>query len=266
MNHFGYPPSDPIQHTSYDPTGYFTADGQYCLPLGSQHQQNLVSDPSGYLRSDASFDHYETVTQHSNLPIPPSSGSSELGNALVEISSPKPQPMSRASITLPSLPLPSHPAIKLEPSEGAIGLNPVKTEYGVPHSGQSFSPMTPLDSPSLTSDHAPYTKEEDQEQHHVGASSMPRASTPLRGHGSMRRRQHPLDSFRMVEDPAAYPGFASSTKVRSYLTIACTCSSTYRGTRRHRPFLFLALTHTPPVRRRTRRRSRPPIRERPRRA
>jgi hypothetical protein len=266
VTHFEYPPSDPnpFHHTTYDHPTYFSADGQYCMPLGSQHQQNLVSDHAGYLRCDDSFDHYETVTQHPILPIPPSSGSSELGNALVEISPPEPQPMSRASITLPSLPLPSQPAPKHDPSEGAIGPNPVKTEYGVTASGQPFSPMTPLDSPSLTSDHGPYIKEEIQDQFHVG-SSMPRASTPLHGHSSLRQRQHTHDSFRMVQDPAAYPGFASSAKVRSYLMIAYTCSSIYRGTRRHRPSLFLDLTRiplvvvSPPL---SRRRSRLPIRER----
>ena len=265
LGHFEYPPSDPnsFHHpTSYDTSGYFTTDG-YGLPLGGQHQQNLVSDPSCYLRCDGSFDHYGNVTQHPILPIPSSSGSSELGNALVEISSAEPQPTSRASIALPSLPLPSQPIPKHEPCEGTIGLNPIKAEYGATASGQPFSPMTPLDSPSLTGDHSPYIKEEDQEQH-VGTSSMRRASTPLHGHGSLRHR-HTHD-FRLVEDPTAYPGFA---KVRSCLTITYTCSSTYRGTRRHRAYLFPALTHIPlgdVSPRRNRRRSRHPIRERLRRA
>ena len=214
MTHFEYPPSDPTHFhhtTTYDHSGYVNADGQYGLPLGSQHQQNLVSDPSVYLRD--SFDHYETVT-HPALPIPPSSGSSELGNALVEISAPEPHSTSRAPISLPSLPPSSQPAPKLEPSEVTIGLNPVKNEYGATASGQPFSPMTPLGSPSLAGDHAPYTKEEDQEPLHVGPSSMPRASTPLHGHSSLRHRPHTLDSFRLVPDPTAYPGFAPSTKVR----------------------------------------------------
>jgi hypothetical protein len=232
--YFEYAPTHHTAHIPYDPTGYFTTDGQYCLPLGSQLQQNLVSDRSDYLRSGAPLDHYETVTQHPNLPIP-SSSFSELGSALVEISSPKPQPMSHASITLPRLPLPSQPAPKHDPSEGAI-VNPVKTECGVFHSSQSFSPVTPLDNPSIT----PYTK--DQEQLHVGASLMPRASTPL---CSLP------ESFLMVKDPAAYPAFL--TKVRSYLTIGYTCSSIYRATRCHCPSLFLALTHIPLARRRTRR-------------
>ena len=263
MTHFEYPPSDPnpFQHTTYDhTTGYFAADGQYCMPLGSQHQQNLVSDHAGYLRCDDSFDHYETVTQHPILPIPPSSGSSELGNALVEISPPEPQPMSRASIALPSLPLPSQPAPKHDPSEGAVG-HPVKTEYGTTASGQPFSSMAPLGSPSLTSDHAPYIKEEVQD-HFL---SMPRSSTPHHGHSSLRHRQHTQESFRLVQDPAAYPGFASSAKVRPYLMIAYTYSPIYRGTRRHRPSLFLYITRillavvSRPL---SRRRSRLPIRER----
>ena len=80
---------------TYDhPTRYLTADDQYFMLLGSQHQQNPVWDHAGYLYCD------ETVTQHPILPIPPSSGSSELGNALVEISPTEPQPMSRASIAL----------------------------------------------------------------------------------------------------------------------------------------------------------------------
>ena len=258
MTQFEYPPSDPnsFHHTTYDTTGYFMGEDQYCLPLGSQHQQNLVSDPSSYLRGDGSFDHYGTVTQHPIHPIPPSSGSSELGNALVEISSAEPQPTSRTSIALPSLPLPSQPATKHEPCEGTIGLNPVKTEYGV----TAFSPMTPLDS---TGDHSPYIKEEDDEQSHVGTPSMRRASTPLHGHGSLCHR-HSHEPFRVVEDPTAYPGFASSTKVRSCLTIAYTCSSTYRGTR-HRAYLFQALSHIPLAcvsTRRSRRRSRLPIQER----
>jgi len=206
VTQFEYPPSD--SHTfhhpaTYDTTGYFTAEGQYCMPPGSQHQQNLVSDPSSYLRCDGSFDHYGTVTQHPILPVPPSSGSSELGNALVEIPSAEPQPTSRTSIALPSLPLPSQPATKHEPCEGLIGLNPIKTEYGV----TAFSPMTPLDS---TGDHVPFIKEEDDEQAHVGTSSMRRDSTPLHGHGSLCHRH--THEFRVMEDPTAYPGFASTTK------------------------------------------------------
>jgi len=214
VTRYEYPPSDPppFHHTTYDPTGYFTADGHYCPPLDGQHQQSLVSDPSGYLRCDDSFDHYDAVTQHSVLSIPPSSSSSELGNALVEIRPPEPQ-QGRASIALPTLPLSSHAAPKHDSSETAVGLISVKAEYGAAAGGQSFSPMTPLNSPSLTSDHAPpYIKEEEQEQHHVGNSSMPRPSSPLHGHGSLRHRQRTLDSFRVVQDPAAYPEFAPSTK------------------------------------------------------
>lgn len=173
----------------------------------------MVSDHSAYLRCGDSFDHYESVTQHPVLPIPPSSSSSELGNALVEISNPEPQSTSRSSISLPSLP--SQPAPKREPSEGVIGLNPVKTEYGATPSGQPFSPMASLGSPSLTGDHAPY-KEEDQEPLHVGASSMPRTSTPLHGHNSLRHRPHTHHSFSLVQDPTAFPGFAPPTKVRFF--------------------------------------------------
>jgi hypothetical protein len=137
---------------------------------------------------------------------------------LLIMSTPEPQSTGRTPISLPSLPLPAQTVPKLEPSEGAIGLNPVKTEYGATASGQPFSPMTPLGSPSLTGDHAPYMKEEEQEPLHVGTSSMPRASTPLHGHSSLRHhRPHTFDSFRLVQDPAAYPGFAPSTKVRSCL-------------------------------------------------
>jgi hypothetical protein len=158
------------------------------LPLGSQHQQNLVSDPSVYLRCGDSFDHYETVTQHTVLPIPPSSGSSELGNALVDMSTPEPQSTTRSSISLPSLPLPFQPSPEHEPSEGVIGLNPVNSEY---------------------------TKE-GQEPLHVGASSILCASSPLHGHGSLPHRPHTCGSFRLVQNPA---GFAPLAKVRSCLSI-----------------------------------------------
>ena len=120
--HFEYPPSDPnsLHHpTTYDTMGYFTdSHWQYCLPPGSQSQQNLVPDPSCYLRCDGSFDHYGTITQHSIPPVSSLSSSSELGNALVEIPSAEPQPMSCASIAFPSLPFPSHcsqPTPKHEP-------------------------------------------------------------------------------------------------------------------------------------------------------
>jgi hypothetical protein len=205
-----YPPADPtsFRHTTtYDPTGYINADGQYGLPVGSQHQQNLVSDPLAYLHCDDSFDHYETVTQHPALPAPPSSFS-ELANALVNISTPEPRSTSRSSISLPSLPLPSQPTFKLEASEGVIGLNPIKNENCATASGQPFSPMTPLGSPS------PY-KEEDQESLHVGTPSIPRTSTPQHRHSSLRHRPHALDSFCLVQDPAAFPGFTPLTKVRS---------------------------------------------------
>jgi len=170
--------------TAYDPMGYVNADGQCGLPLCShQHQQNLVLDPSFYQRCDDFFDCYKTVTQHPTLPIPPSSGSSELGNALVDISMLEPQPMSRASISLPSPPLPSQPAPKHKPSEDEIGLNPEK-RHGVTASSQPFSPMVPLGSPLLTDDHA-HSMREDQGSFHVSMSSMAHTSTPLYRHSSL---------------------------------------------------------------------------------
>jgi hypothetical protein len=208
---YEYPPSDPtpFQPTTYESMGYFSADGHYGLSLDAQHQQSLASDPSTYLRCNDSFEHFDTVTQHSVMPIPPPSSSSELGNALVDIHSSEPQHMNRASIALPSLP-PSQAVPKRDPSECAVG----------PNSGfsQPFSPMpmTPLDSPC---DHGPYTKEEEQELH-IGSLPMPRRSPPLHGHTSHPHRQHTLDSLRVVQDHTAFPGFESSTKVRSCLTIA----------------------------------------------
>ena len=65
---------------TYDPTGYMNANGQYGLPLASQRQQNLVSDRSVFLRSDGSFDRFETGTQHPTLPVPPPSGIVVVGN------------------------------------------------------------------------------------------------------------------------------------------------------------------------------------------
>lgn len=205
-----YPPSDPtsFQQTLYDPMAYFMPDGQSCSPLDSQHQQSLVSNTSGFLPYDDSFDRYDQFTQHPISPVPPTSSSSELGNALMEIPSPE-HHHGPHSITLPTLPTQSHSAPKRDPSEGIVG---IKSEYGT--SGQPFSPMTPLDS------HAPYPKEESQEQLHVGSSSMPRPPTPLQGHDHSRHGQQTPDSFRMVPDPAAYPEFAPAPKVRSYLTYA----------------------------------------------
>ncbi|KAH9995895.1 hypothetical protein BJV74DRAFT_299543 [Russula compacta] len=173
-----------------------------------------MSHPSGYLRCDDSFDRHNTVVQHPMLPLPSSSSSSELGNALGEIASPDAQTMNRALIALPGLPRASQTAHEhdSQTSESTIGHNPVKTEYDATAGGQSFSP---LNSPSVTGDHVPYTKEEDQEQMCAGTSSMPRSSPPLHGHGFLRHRQNTLESFRLVQDPAAYPGFASTGKVCS---------------------------------------------------
>jgi hypothetical protein len=213
------PPSDATSfHQSlYDP-GYFTSDGQRSSPLDGQHQQSLMSNTSGFLRYDDSLDYYDHFTQHPIASIPPSSTSSELGNALMEIPSSESQQqhMSRSSIALPTLPTPPHSVPKREPSEAVVGLNPVKNEYGTTTSGQPFSPMIPLDT-LLPGGHAPYPKEESQEQLHVGSSSMPRPATPLHGHDPPHHRQQTQDSFRMVQDPAAYPEFAPAPKVRSCL-------------------------------------------------
>lgn len=260
---FEYPPSDPtpFHHTNtYDSVGYFSVDGHYCSALDGQHQQSLLSDPSAYSRCNGSYDQFDGVAQHSIVSIPPSS-SSELGNALVEVHAPE----GRTSIALPSLPVSAQPAPKHESNESTVGLTTVKTEYGTTTIGQPFSPMTPLDhSPSLSSDRAPYIKEEEQEQRRVGNSSMQRPSSPLHGHSSLHHRQQHTDSFRVVQDPAAYPGFAP-TKVRPYLAIAYSCSIKYRGIPRHRPYPFQVRSHIHPGRP-SRRRSRPPIRGHRRRA
>src|SRR5579863_5824126 len=107
VTRYDYPSSDPtlFQTTTYEPMGYLPTDGHY-LSLDAQHQQSLVSDPSGYLPCDDSFEHFGAITQHSAMQIPPASSSSELGNALIEIHSSEPHQMGRASIALPSLPLP----------------------------------------------------------------------------------------------------------------------------------------------------------------
>jgi hypothetical protein len=146
-----YPPSDPtsFQPATYESTGRFSADG---LSLNAQHQQSLVSDPSTYLRYGDSIEHYDAVTQHSVMPIPPSSSSSELGNALIEIRSSERQQLGRASIALPSLPPQTAP--KHDPSESAVVVN---TKFGATTIGQAFSPMTPLDSPSLSGGHCFFT-------------------------------------------------------------------------------------------------------------
>ncbi len=269
MTHFEYPPIPPSDPSSFhytntnDSVGYFSqlsVDSHYCSPLDGQHQQSLlvISDPSGYSRCDGSYDQFDGVAQHSIVPIPPSSSSSELGNALVEVHALETQQIGRAPIVLPSLPVSTQPAPKHESNESTMGLATVKTEYVTTTVGQPFSPMMPLGhSPSLSSDRAPYIKGEEQEQRRVGSSSMQRPSSPLHGHGSLRHRQQHTDSFRVVQDPAAYPGFAP-TKVRSYLVIAYSCSNKYRGIPRHRPYPFQVRSHIPPGRR-SRRRSRPPI-------
>jgi hypothetical protein len=229
---YEYPPSDPtsfesFQQTLYDRVGYFMPDGQSDLPLDDQHQQSLVSNTSGFLRYDDSFDYYDHFTQRPISSVSPSSSFSELGNALVEIPSPESQPMSRSSIALPTLPTQSHSAPKRDPSEGVVGLNLVKSEYGTTSSGQPFSPMTPLNSPLLPNRHAPYPKEESREQQNVGSSSMPRLPTPLHWHDHLRHRQQTQDPFGMVqlEDSAVYPEFVPAPKVRS--SVSRTLSHTH---------------------------------------
>ena len=83
-----------------------------------------------------------------------------------------------SSLPFSSLSSPSNPTLShtmavpyTDSKEGTIGPSPIEAKYGVTGSGQSFLPMMPLDSPSLTSDHSPYIKEEDQEWH-LGTSSM----------------------------------------------------------------------------------------------
>jgi hypothetical protein len=192
--------------------GYFGPDGQRNSPPGAQHQPSLIS---GVRFDDMFGDYYEQFPQHPMPSIPPSSTSSELGNALMEITSPEPpQPISRSSITLPTLPTPSHSAVKCEPSEAVGGLNPVKNEFGATVNGQAYSPMMPLDNSLLAGGQPPYPKEESREP------SMPRPPTPLHVHDPPRHRQQSQDSFRMVQDPAAFPEFAPAPKVSSCLMYA----------------------------------------------
>ena len=325
--YFEDPPSDPnsFHHPkTYDTPGYSTTvtDG-YGLPLGSQHQQILVSESSDHLRRDGSFGYYGAIAQRTISPLPSSCSSFEFNNAPVEIPSAELHSTSCASIALhnpsqpaskhfdygelsqlgltgmpgismsntasngqntssssssqysshtpfhasnasvrvgqqrassssysgsmytfadsltnrgfplvtdgtnierrmsngmfapptsspfppvgyprtsplghlhltppldssspslslssPSNPTLSHIAVPYTDSvEGTIGPNPIEAKHGATGNGQSFSPMTPLDSPLLTG--------EDQEQH-LG-TSMRRASTP-HGHDSLRRR------------------------------------------------------------------------------
>src|SRR5579863_6675079 len=71
-------------------------------------------------------------------------------------------------------------------------------------SGQPLSPMTSPAGPSLGGDHATHIKEEDQERLNIGNSSMPRCSSPPHRHGSRPHRPHAMNSFCLVQDPAAY--------------------------------------------------------------
>jgi hypothetical protein len=230
---YDYPSSDltSCQQSLYDPVGYFNTDGQCSSPLDSQpgHQHSLLSNTSGFLRYDDTCDIYDQVTQHPISSISPASSSSELGNALMEIPSPEPQSMSHSPIALPTLPTPPHSALKRELSESAIGMNPVKNVYGTSASGQSYSPMIPLpvDNPLLPGGHGPYPKEESHEQLHVGSSSMPRPPTPLHGYDLPHHGQQTQDSFRMVQDPAAYLVFAPAPKARSCLMYSSSPSYTH---------------------------------------
>jgi len=96
-----------------------------------------MSDSSGYLRYDDSFDYYDAISQHPVLPIPPTSSFSELRNALVEV----PQPMSRTSVDLPTLP-------KHDSSKSRVA----KTEYGATANDQPFSSLP------VTGNHVPHMK------------------------------------------------------------------------------------------------------------
>ncbi|KAH9973596.1 hypothetical protein BGW80DRAFT_1252136 [Lactifluus volemus] len=101
--HCDYPTSDaPSFHPSlYGPMGYFGPDGRRNSPPGTQHQPGLIL---GVRFDDMFGDYYDQFTQHPMPSIPPSPTSSELGNALMEITSPEPQAISRSSIALPTLP------------------------------------------------------------------------------------------------------------------------------------------------------------------
>lgn len=126
-----------------------------------------------------------------------------------------------SSLSSPSNPTLSHTmAVPYTDSvEGTIGPSPIEAKYGATGSGQSFSPMTPLDSPSLTGDHSPYIKEEDQERH-LGTSSMRRASTPPHKYGSLRRRTRTIVPIPKVgQGVLVFP--SKNRSVRRKSVIAC---------------------------------------------
>jgi hypothetical protein len=221
--------------------GYFFSENcRYGPPFNVQHPQSLVSDPSAYLCFDDSFEDFYAITQHSVMPSPPSSDSSELGNALGEIQHTQPQRISHADIALPGLPPLSQVAPNCDPLGGSFGLDVVKTGHGMTASGQRLSPISPLDSLSPT-DHMPDTKEEGQEELHIcNLRALHRASL-LHGRGSQPHRQHSLDLSWVAQDHTPHPEFASSTKVCWHITIAHSCLSEYRCSHRRRPFLILSL-------------------------
>ena len=208
MTHYQYPPSDTISFHSpaYD-TGFFSTDGPLCSPLEDQHQHSLVPVPSSYLHYDDCLPHYEHYAQPPIPPVHPSSSSSELGHALVETPPPESRPIGLGAIALPSLAMPSP---KHDPSDTLVGLNPIKTEYASGVNGQPYSPMASLSTLPLASELVPHPKEEAQEQVHVFPA-------PVVPHGNLHHRQHTRDSFRLVQDPAAYPVFTppSASKVCS---------------------------------------------------
>jgi len=198
--HSQYPPPDPMSFHSPEYVGYFPTDGPFCSPHEGQHQHNLVPVPSSYSPYDDGFGHYDNYAQLPAPPILPSSSSSELGHALVETPPPESQPINHGSIALPSLSMPSPSVPKRELSETLVGLNAVKTEYASAVNGQPFSPIT---SSLSTLPLSPRPKEEGQDQVHV----FPAAGVP---HGRLHHRQQRThDGFRLVPDPAAFPGYTS---------------------------------------------------------
>ncbi|KAI0298404.1 hypothetical protein B0F90DRAFT_1734227 [Multifurca ochricompacta] len=195
---YGYPPQHYPPVVNYSLPPYDFAEYPKITSDSVQHQHC-----GQYLPHPPAANHYE---------YPPSDPAAFQHTTYDPTPSPESQPISRASIALPSLLADSPPAPKRDPSETVVGLHPVKTEYGMTTNGQLFSPMTPLNSPPLTGKHAPYLKEESQEEVHHGGLSMPRPSTPVYPHGHLHHRQRTHESFRLVQDPAAYPGFASPPK------------------------------------------------------
>jgi hypothetical protein len=213
-----YPPSDlNMSFHSPDYSGYF-ADGPLCSPLEGPHQHSLLPVSSSYPAYDDCLGHYEHYAQPPAPPALPSSSSSELGHALVETPPPESQSINHGSITLPSLSMPSPSVPKHEISDTLAGLNAVKTEYASPVNGQPFSPITSL---SSLSELAPRPKEEGQDQVH----GFPSAGVPHGGR--LHHRQHRQDSFRLVQDPAAYRGYTSPPPSKRPPSLAIPASFAY---------------------------------------